>query len=288
MSADPHVASPRSESEERAFYDDVWNKFGHLDVVSPANFHRRRLVVDLAARAVRSASPRVLDVGCGQGELLRDLAARLPNGRISGSDLSAQSLLDTRKRNREFELFSLNIADPKFAETYAARVASFDLVVCSEVLEHIPDDRLAAHNLAALLAPEGVLIATVPGGKMSRFDQRIGHQRHYRPQQLEQLLAGAGLRVEKVMAWGFPFHNVYRSAVRIASRLAMPDGPAPAAAPAMTAARPAPSSGGTGPGWMSKALSGGYVAFGRILNPLFYLNLARGGEQMIAVARATT
>jgi trans-aconitate methyltransferase len=239
--------------------------------------------VDLATRAVRSASPRVLDVGCGQGELLRDLAARLPGARISGSDLSAQSLVDTRKRNRDFELFSLNIAEPRFSETYPARLGSFDLVVCSEVLEHIPDDHLAARNLAALLAPGGVLIATVPGGKMSRFDQRIGHQRHYRHQQLEQLLSGAGLQVDKVMAWGFPFHNVYRSAVRIASRFAMPDGPAPA--PATPAAGPAE---GTAPGWVSRALSGGYVAFGRILNPLFYLNLTRGGEQMIAVARATT
>ena len=117
---------------------------------------------------------------------------------------------------------------------------------------------------------------------MSRFDERIGHQRHYRSQQLEQLLTSAGLRVEKVMAWGFPFHNVYRSAVRIASRIAMPDAPPATTAPA------ASSIGGTGAGWLSKALSGGYVAFGRILNPLFYLNLTRGGEQMIAVARATT
>jgi 2-polyprenyl-3-methyl-5-hydroxy-6-metoxy-1,4-benzoquinol methylase len=280
MSPEPQVAGTRSESEERAFYDDMWSKYGNLDVASPANFHRRRLVVELAAGAVRSPAPRVLDVGCGQGELLRDLAARLPGARIAGSDLSAQSLLDTRKRNREFELFSLNIADPNFAQSYADRLGAFDLLVCSEVLEHIPDDHLAARNLAALLAPGGALIATVPGGKMSRYDQRIGHQRHYRPQLLEQLLAGAGLRVEKIMAWGFPFHNVYRSVVRLVSRFALPEDPAADAA--------APAGQGGDPTLMSKVLSAGYVAFGRVLNPLFYLNLTRGGEQMLAVARAKT
>jgi 2-polyprenyl-3-methyl-5-hydroxy-6-metoxy-1,4-benzoquinol methylase len=280
MSPEPQVAGTRSESEERAFYDDMWSKYGNLDVASPANFHRRRLVVELAASAVRSPAPRVLDVGCGQGELLRDLAARLPGARIAGSDLSAQSLLDTRKRNREFELFSLNIADPNFAQTYADRLGAFDLLVCSEVLEHIPDDHLAARNLAALLAPGGALIATVPGGKMSRYDQRIGHQRHYRPQLLEQLLAGAGLRVEKVMAWGFPFHNVYRMVVRLVSRFALPEDPAADAA--------ATAGQGGNPSLMSKVLSAGYVAFGRVLNPLFYLNLTRGGEQMLAVARAAT
>ncbi len=285
MSTEPHVATARSESEERAFYDDMWSKYGNLDVASPANFHRRRLVVELAAGAVRSPAPRVLDVGCGQGELLRDLAARLPSARIAGSDLSAQSLLDTRKRNREFELFSLNIAEPNFSQTYADRLGAFDILVCSEVLEHIPDDHLAARNLAALLAPGGVLIATVPGGKMSRFDQRIGHQRHYRPQLLEQLLTGAGLRVEKLMAWGFPFHNIYRSAVRIVSRFALPESPAGEGAGAAGSEPPPPNAG---PGLVSKVLSAGYVAFGRVLNPLFYLNLTRGGEQMIAVARAAT
>ena len=280
MTTEPEVApAPRSESEERAFYDDMWSKYGNLDVASPANFHRRRLVVDLAASAVRSRAPRVLDVGCGQGELLRELAARLPEARIAGSDLSAQSLLDTRKRNQAFELFALNIADPDFSQKYADRLGAFDLLICSEVLEHIPDDRLAARNLAALLAPGGALIATVPGGKMSRYDQRIGHQRHYRAQLLEQLLAGAGLRVEKVMAWGFPFHNLYRSVVRLVSRFALPEDP--------VADAETPAQGGD-PSLMSKVLSGGYVAFGRILNPLFYLNLTRGGEQMIAVARATT
>ena len=54
MITEPQIAAPRSEGEERAFYDDMWSKYGNLDVASPANFHRRRLVVELAASAVQS------------------------------------------------------------------------------------------------------------------------------------------------------------------------------------------------------------------------------------------
>jgi SAM-dependent methyltransferase len=217
-------------------------------------------VADIAAR-VAAPTARVLDVGCGQGELLRDLAARLPQAHIAGADLSERSLRASRAQNPTFELFPLDISAPDFAVREGARLAAFDLVVCSEVLEHIPDDQQAARNLAALLAPHGVLIATVPGGKMSRFEAAIGHQRHYDGGSLRALLGAAGLRVESVLAWGFPFHSLYRGAVRAASRFWVPGG-------------------------MSGALSTAYIAFSRVLNPLFYLNLKKGGEQMIAVAHA--
>jgi 2-polyprenyl-3-methyl-5-hydroxy-6-metoxy-1,4-benzoquinol methylase len=268
----------RTADEEKAFYDDMWDRYAHLDAASPAAFHRRRLVIDLAARHAPRAK-RLLDVGCGQGELLRDLTLRLPSALIAGTDLSERSLVDSRRRNPTFELFEMDVADPQLPTKHAARLGAFDLVTCCEVLEHIPDDATAARNLAALLAPGGTLIATVPGGKMSRFDHVIGHQRHYRPERLEALLTGAGLRVERVLAWGFPFHNLYRTAVRVASRFTMPDGNA---APAAAAPQPAAAKSSL----MSSVLSAGYVAFGRVLNPLFYLNASRGGEQMIAIARA--
>jgi len=267
--------APRTAAEEKAFYDDMWSRYGHLEGASPAAFHRRRLVVALAARAARPGM-RVLDVGCGMGELLRDLAARLPEAHIAGADLSERSIVESRKLNPTFDLFALDVAAIDLAGAAPARAGQYDLVVCSEVLEHIPDHRRAAANLAALLAPGGRLIVTVPGGKMSRFDQAIGHQRHYRPDDLRALLAGAGLVVDDVLAWGFPFHNLYRTAVRLASRMTLPGEPQAAAAP---------SGDRSGPGLLSRVMSAGYSVFGRVLNPLFYLNLNRGGEQLIALAR---
>jgi SAM-dependent methyltransferase len=263
----------RTPDEEKAFYDEMWSRYGHLEAASPAAIHRRRIVSQLAAQFSIPA-PRVLDVGCGQGELLRELDQALPGARISGSDLSAQSLEDSRASNPGFELFELDIADAEMSTRHAERTGQFDLVVCCEVLEHIVDDAQAARNLGRLLSPNGVLIATVPGGKMSRFDQVIGHQRHYSTERLRDLLGAAGLQVERVIAWGFPFHNIYRSAVRVASRLSMSDAPGLTNGPSRAR-----------PDWVSRGLSAGYVAFSRVLNPLFSLNIDRHGEQMIAVAR---
>src|SRR5262249_14251945 len=96
VSAAGAPAPPPEEAAE--FYDAMWRRYAHLDAVSPAAFHRRRLVVELAARA-SPAPRRILDVGCGQGELLDELAARFPGSRITGADISAEALADSRARS---------------------------------------------------------------------------------------------------------------------------------------------------------------------------------------------
>jgi SAM-dependent methyltransferase len=214
----------------------------------------------------------LLDAGCGQGELLIDLAAALPLAKVSGADVSPQSLRDTRLRCPDADLFVLDLAAADFDRAHIERLGSYDIVVCSEVIEHIADDRLATARLCALVRPGGHLIVTVPGGRMSRFDLAIGHCRSYDANDLRRLLEGCGLQRVKVAAWGFPFHSLYRSAVRLASRVTLPVGPdehRDRSARSMTGA----------------ALGKGYEVFGRVMKPLFYLNLRRWGEQMFAVAQ---
>jgi SAM-dependent methyltransferase len=258
--------------DQQAFYDEMWRNYGHLDAVSPAAFHRRRLVVRLATEFAGNAR-NILDVGCGQGELLRELAVGIPGARVYGADLSEQSLIDSKKRNPTYELFQLDLTNPDFSTKYADRLGQFEFVVCSEVFEHIPDDALAASNLLRLLSPGGVAVVTVPGGKMSAFDKVIGHQRHYTPAKLDARLTGAGFHVERVLAWGFPFHSFYRTAVRVASKMSV-GGPEAGETPKQK------ESSST----VSNVLGVAYTMFGKALKPLFYLNASVWGEQLLAVA----
>ncbi len=79
--------------------------------------------------------------------------------------------------------------------------ASFDLVICSEVLEHIPDEKTAVREIIRVLKPGGTLVVSVP----RYFPERIcwalsdayhqtanGHIRIYRKQQLVRLLEAQG------------------------------------------------------------------------------------------------
>ncbi|MBK7863815.1 MAG: class I SAM-dependent methyltransferase [Archangiaceae bacterium] len=255
------------------FYDEMWSSYGHLDAVSPAAFHRRRVVCQLAKKYASHAQA-VLDVGCGMGELLRDLEPYVPQARISGADISERSLQKSRQLNPRYQLFQMDLAGKDFVEKYAAHLGQYDLITCSEVLEHIPEDALAVQRLGQLLKPGGTLIVTVPGGAKSKFDIHIGHQKHYPPRVAAQLMKQNGLSVLEALGWGFPFHSLYRTAVRVASRFAVGD----------PGEKKQPQQNGGG-SVVSTVLGGAYTAFGKVLNPLFYLNLNHGGEQTVVVAR---
>jgi SAM-dependent methyltransferase len=81
--------------------------------------------------------------------------------------------------------------------------ASFDVVMASEVLEHIPDDDLAMAEIARVVRPGGRVAVTVPRWWPERVcwalsrdyhDVAGGHVRIYRGDELEQRLSEAGLQ----------------------------------------------------------------------------------------------
>jgi len=81
---------------------------------------------------------------------------------------------------------------------------SFDRVICSEVLEHIPDDRRALREIARVLRPGGQVAVTVPAWLPERICWRLsddyhnvpgGHVRIYTRAEMETKLAQAGLQV---------------------------------------------------------------------------------------------
>lgn len=248
----------------------MWQQYGHLDAASPAAFHRRRLIIELCKRHAGRVT-RILDAGCGRGELVGELARAYPEAELSASDVSLESLQATQRRHPNLELTQMDLARADFDSAHGKWFGRFELVTCSEVIEHLAADVQAVQRVARLLGTGGTLVVSVPGGAMSRFDHVIGHQRHYTSSALRELAAAAELEVLELMAWGFPFQNLYRSAVRWASRWSMPNPSEP---------RVAPPNGG-----VTRVLGVTYSALGRALKPLFYLNRSYWGEQMLVVLR---
>jgi len=111
----------------------------------------RRLATDVAGVAPDSGA--VLDVGTGPGVLLVELAARRPDLRLTGVDLSADMIAAATR----------NLA--RFGERAGARVGdvtslpfpdrSFDLIVSSLSLHHWDHPEAAAPELARILRPAG-------------------------------------------------------------------------------------------------------------------------------------
>lgn len=96
----------------------------------------------------------VLDVGCGEGYLSRVLLDRFPGIRLTGVDVSAAAVEQAAIRCPEGRFLQADVAALRDWDE------RFDLVVCSEVLEHLEDPAGALRVLAARSG--GLALLTVP------------------------------------------------------------------------------------------------------------------------------
>lgn len=154
-------------------------------------FRGRRAVVDaLLSRAELAPSPRILDAGCGTGGNLSRYA-RL--GEATGVDPSAEAVRFCRARG-------LSSVQEAGLERLPFEDASFDLLVATDVLEHIAAERDALRELRRVAAPGATLLLTVPAYMWlwSEEDVSLQHQRRYTRPRLRDAVERCGWRVDVV------------------------------------------------------------------------------------------
>ena len=174
------------------------------------------LTVDLEQLDVRDGH-RVLDAGCGEGRHCFGCLERGAN--VVGLDLDFLSLRDASKRlrGRAAELHRTGEMTQGDAFHLPFGDATFDRVICSEVMEHVHDYRGAARELARVTRPGGRVAVTIPTSTSENLYLRLGddyfespggHIRIFRPRELSEGLAQAGLCTTAV-GFAHGFHTAY-------------------------------------------------------------------------------
>lgn len=140
---------------------------------------------------VRSLLPkgtglRVLDVGCGTGHL----AARLANDGYSVVGLEPNPTAFSYAVRRIPEAIAGDAQRLPFPD------ASFDIVISTDVLEHVPDDAAAANEILRVLKPHGVAVLTVPALHIlwCPQDVTLGHKRRYTKNMLRHVFVNGRVR----------------------------------------------------------------------------------------------
>ena len=190
-------------------WDQHWDEYSDAAKRNPAQRMRRQVVRRLLR--VGDSPARILDIGCGQGDLVAELRVAFPHAELAGIDYSQAGVDSARKKVPDGQFLARDlIADATVPASLAGWATH---AVCSEVLEHLDDPLTLLRNSAGYLAPGCRLVVTVPGGPMSAFDRHIGHRQHFTPNSLRNLLNEAGYVVEKATGVGFPVFNLYRLVV---------------------------------------------------------------------------
>jgi SAM-dependent methyltransferase len=191
-------------------WDRHWSEHATANALNPAQVYRRQLIYRLLSLGTARAPVRVLDLGCGAGELDLHLVHERSDIELLGLDVSETGIELARRKvpHAEFRQqdFTKPLAIPGF-EAWATHA------VCTEVLEHLDDPTAMLRNVRPLLARGCKLVITVPAGPMSAFDRHIGHRQHFTAGRLRRTIQDAGLDVVDMRGAGFPFFNLYRLAV---------------------------------------------------------------------------
>ncbi len=144
MNVDPAELAKFSELAHRWW--DPESEFRPLHQINP-------LRLDWIARQAPLSGQQVLDVGCGGGILAEAMARQ--GAEVLGIDLASKSLKVAQLHALESGLANVAYREVAVEALAAERPASFDVVTCMEMLEHVPDPASVVKACADLVKPGG-------------------------------------------------------------------------------------------------------------------------------------
>jgi len=194
--------------------DKQYNEFHKKSKIQKKPIKRNNFTYRLIIREVEKILLKIkrnnviiLDYGCGIGTLAFYLASKGYN--ITGVDVSPLSIRLCNKSAKEMNLsglakFNLN---KDFLKKLKKTSGKFDLIICSEVIEHVQNDIKLLKKLSGILNKGGYFLLTTPSknaplfkmGLAKLFDIRVGHLRRYTEKDLTKKVEKASFKIIKVI-----------------------------------------------------------------------------------------
>ena len=169
-------------------------------VISDKNFTYRN-ILGILKKELTEEKLKILDYGCGVGTI--DFYLAHLGHSITGIDISPKAIRVCKSSAKE-----IGVASNTTFKLISQRLDNeYDLIICSELIEHVPDDIKLLEKLTILLKKGGKLLISTPTvdaplyklNLAKDFDIRVGHLRRYVQNELiEKVTSQLGLKIIQV------------------------------------------------------------------------------------------
>lgn len=164
---------------------------------------------EVVRREVSNASQRnrVLDIGCGDAYLIAQIQSLCTEVRGIDSEAQAVALAnDILQNHPHCKVVQGDCYHLPFDDDY------FDIVLCTDVIEHLTDPQSCLREIRRVLNDKGILVMTTPKFRPDRkWDER--HEKEYTSQELEKMLSQQFVDVRMSYFWPLRWSNLYRSQI---------------------------------------------------------------------------
>jgi len=163
--------------------------------------HNQRL--DQIVKMMPNQNNKILDAGCGEGHLIQKLYSKNRKNSYYGIDITKIALQEAKKRCPYAKLYKMDLSKINFKNEF------FDIIICTEVLEHIYEYKDVIKELKRILKKGGYLVVSFPNEilwTISRFLLRRkpikvpDHVNQFAPNNIKSLI-----KLQLISKIGLPF-----------------------------------------------------------------------------------
>lgn len=193
--------------DQQRYYNDYWNDHDYR--LNGHEIIRLSKILQGIACVIEEITDKtqlkICDLGCGRGWLSNELSKF---GSVVGVDLSETGIATAKDRwpNVDFRVADITQWRPD---------ECFDMVISSEVVEHVPDQLGFANTIRYLLRDGGFLILTTPNGKVKKAWDKGEHgaqlvEQWLSPKELRSLFFDMTLIMHRTFMYDFAYHDIFR------------------------------------------------------------------------------
>jgi len=210
------------ESSDEYKNDDPYVVMDQLE----SDFQQRRLkaTIDLIPPKYKNENLKLLDIGCGEGHFTDVIKKEFSNFEVHGLDYSVSAIDFAHKTFKDINFITANAYHPPYQNEY------FDIVVCNNLWEHVPDPLKMLRAMKRVLKSNGLLIISTPS--RYRFSNLIKvsvgqeiafmsnyHVTEYTIGQVKEQLRWEGFIIDRVYSPAIPASNFIFTIIKGVMRL---------------------------------------------------------------------